>query len=64
MVAGTCGFFGETDKAFEWLDRAVTQHDPGITSLRRDALLASLEANPRYPAPLKRINVPPVSENE
>jgi TolB-like protein/cytochrome c-type biogenesis protein CcmH/NrfG len=64
QVAETYGFFGETDKAFEWLDRTVTQHDPGIIWLRRDALLTSLEANPRYPALLKRIHVPPVSQND
>jgi TolB-like protein len=64
QVAETYGFFGETAKAFEWLDRAVTQHDPGIIWLRRDALLTSLEADPRYPALLKRIHVPPVSQND
>ena len=64
QVAETYGFFGETDKAFEWLDRAVTQHDPGIIWLRRDALLTSLEGNPRYPALLKRIHVPPASQND
>jgi hypothetical protein len=64
QVAETYGFFGETDKAFEWLDRAVTLHDPGIIYLRRDEFLKSLEADPRYAALLKRIRVPPVSKDD
>jgi TolB-like protein/cytochrome c-type biogenesis protein CcmH/NrfG len=64
QVAETYGFFGDTEQAFEWLDRAVTQHDPGILYLRRDALLARLETDPRYPALLKRLGMPPVSKDD
>jgi len=64
QVAETYGFFGNTEKAFEWLDRAVTQHDPGIIWLRRDALLSSLESDPRYPALLRRVGEPPVSKDD
>jgi len=64
QVAETYGFFGDTEKAFEWLDRAVTQHDPGILYLKRDALLVRLEADPRYPALLKRTGMPPVAKDD
>jgi len=64
QVAESYGFLGDTDKAFEWLDRAVTQHDPGILWLRRDALLARLETDPRYPALLRRVGMPPVTKDD
>jgi TolB-like protein len=64
QAAETYAFFGETDEAFAWLDRAVEQHDPGILWLRRDALLTRLEADPRYPALLKRVGMPAVSKDD
>jgi len=64
QVAETYGFLGDTDKAFEWLDRAVAQHDPGMIWLRRDALLSGLEADARYPALLQRIGLPPVAQDD
>ena len=64
QAAETYGFFGNTDKAFEWLDRAVTQHDSGIIYLRRDALLPGVESDPRYAALLKRVGMPPVSKDD
>ncbi len=64
QVAETYGYFGETDKAFAWLDRTLTQHDPGVIWLRRDALLTPLEADPRYAPLLKRVGVPPVSQDD
>ena len=64
QVAETYAFFGDTNKAFEWLDRTVALHDPGILWVRRDALLARLESDPRYPALLKRVGMPPVSKDD
>jgi TolB-like protein/Tfp pilus assembly protein PilF len=64
QVAETYGFFGNSDKAFEWLERSVAQHDPGILWVRRDPLLARLESDPRYPALLKRVGMPPVSKDD
>jgi TolB-like protein/Tfp pilus assembly protein PilF len=64
QVAETYGFLGDTDQAFEWLDRAVTRHDPGILWLRRDALLTRLETDPRYPTLLKRVGMPPVTQDD
>ncbi|HVP34509.1 MAG TPA: TIR domain-containing protein [Steroidobacteraceae bacterium] len=64
QVAEAYGYFGDSEQAFEWLDRAVTQHDPGIIYLRRDALLARLEGDPRYPALLRRVGMPPVPKDD
>jgi TolB-like protein/thioredoxin-like negative regulator of GroEL len=57
QVAETYAYFGNADKAFEWLNRAVTS-DPGIIWLHNDPLCVGLTGDPRYPAILKRMNLP------
>jgi TolB-like protein/Flp pilus assembly protein TadD len=57
QIAETYASFGDADKAFEWLNRAVTG-DPGIIWFRYDPLLAGLNEDPRYQAILKRMNLP------
>jgi TolB-like protein/tetratricopeptide (TPR) repeat protein len=49
---------GEKDKAFEWLERAIAQHDGGVVYLKRDRMLASLRADPRYSDLLRRLHLP------
>ena len=41
-------FRGETDRAFEWLDKALAYNDPGITEVAVEPLLASLHDDPRW----------------
>jgi TolB-like protein len=48
----------EPDRAFEWLDRALEQHDPGLTYLKYDPLLGPLRADPRFAALLQRLKLP------
>jgi len=48
---------GETDKAFEWFDRAVAQHDGGMLRVRTEPMLAPLAKDPRFPALLKRVGL-------
>ena len=57
QIAETYAWFGNTDKAFEFLNKAVTS-DPGIIWIRYDPLLDRLQGDPRYQAILKRINLP------
>ena len=64
QVAETFAFFGETDKSFEWLDRARTLHDPGIIWSRRDPLLAAIIGDPRYGAFLQQLGMPPVPKDD
>jgi TolB-like protein len=64
QVAETYGFFGETDKSLEWLERARTLHDPGIIWSRRDPLLASIAGDPRYRAYLQQAGMPPVPKDD
>jgi len=58
QVAETYAYFGNPDKAFYWLDRAI-DHDPGIQWLRGDPLFKGIIADPRYAALLRKLNLPP-----
>jgi hypothetical protein len=59
QVAEAYAYFGDTDQAFRWLDRAREQHDPGVIVIRRDPLLRSLERDPRYAAFLASVGLTP-----
>jgi TolB-like protein/Flp pilus assembly protein TadD len=58
QLAEAYAWRGETDKAFEWLERAYRQRDGGLHSMKVDPLLQSLHRDPRYKAMLKKINLP------
>jgi TolB-like protein/Tfp pilus assembly protein PilF len=58
QIAETYAFLGQPDKAFEWLENARLQHDPGIIWMRNDPLLTSISADPRFAAFLKSVNMP------
>jgi TolB-like protein/Flp pilus assembly protein TadD len=62
QIAEAYASFGDADKAFEWLNKAVTG-DPGIIWFRYDPLFAGLNADPRYGAILKRMNLPTSPDN-
>ena len=49
---------GETDKAFEWLQIAVDNHDTGTLSLLIDPLMRGLHHDPRYKGLLAKIGLP------
>jgi TolB-like protein/Tfp pilus assembly protein PilF len=46
---------GELGDAFEWLERAVRDHDSGLIYLKVDPLLTSLRADPRWHETLARL---------
>jgi adenylate cyclase len=50
QIASIYAWRGEKNQAFQWLERAYTQHDGGLTEVKNDPLLASLRADPRYKA--------------
>src|SRR5213594_3337253 len=50
QIAEAYGYRGDKDRAFEWLERARRQRDPGLGNLRKDPLLANLHADPRWNA--------------
>ena len=49
---------GERDKAFEWLERALRQHDGGLTYVKNDRSPASVRSDPRYHALLRELKLP------
>jgi hypothetical protein len=57
QIAEVYAFRGESDKAFEWLDRAYAQRDGGV-DIKGNPLLKSLERDPRYAALLKKMHLP------
>ena len=58
QIAEVYAWRGEKDKAFEWLERAYTQHDGGLVEMKVDLLLADLHGDPRYQAFLRKMNLP------
>jgi len=58
QIAEVYAFRNQTGKAFEWLDRAYTQHDGGLIGTKVNPLLKNLHSDPRFPAFLKKLNLP------
>lgn len=46
---------GDIDTAFEWLDRAVAVHDPGVTHIKASPCLRGLHTDPRWSRVVKKI---------
>ncbi|HET9251112.1 MAG TPA: protein kinase [Candidatus Eisenbacteria bacterium] len=57
QIAEVFGARGEVDAAFEWLDRAAVQGDPGIMHLRASVPLRSLHRDSRWGAYLKKVGL-------
>jgi len=50
--------WGNTAKAFEWLDAAVRAQDSGLNWLKRDPLLDPLRTHPRFQAIERELKFP------
>jgi hypothetical protein len=46
-IAYILAWRNERDRAFEWLDKAVTQQDPGLSEIAVEPLCANLHDDPR-----------------
>jgi len=57
QVAEVCAQRGEVEKAFEWLERAYAQRDPGVIFSAHDQFLRPLHADPRWKPFLQKINL-------
>ena len=57
QIAEIYAFRGETDKAFEWLERAFMQRDGGLAQIKGDPLLRNIEKDPRYRAFLQKMKL-------
>jgi tetratricopeptide (TPR) repeat protein len=54
-IAETYAYRGEIEPAFTWLDRAYRQRDAFLSALKRDPLMKSLHADPRWKAFLRKL---------
>ena len=58
QIAQIYAYRSETDKAFEWLERAYNQRDGGLAEIKGEPLLHSLEGDPRYRAFMQKMKLP------
>ncbi|HEY2548148.1 MAG TPA: winged helix-turn-helix domain-containing protein [Candidatus Acidoferrum sp.] len=59
QIAEAYAYRGETDKAFQWMDRAIRQRDPGAPELKTNPLMKGLRLDRRYDDLLKKMGLPP-----
>src|SRR5215831_2063522 len=59
QVAEVYAYRGETDKAFQWLQISLDNHDTGLLSLLIDPLMRSLRHDSRYSEMLSKVGLPP-----
>jgi len=57
QIVEALAWLGETDQAFQWLERAYRQHDGGLVAVNTDPLLASLRGDPRYKSFLRKMHL-------
>ena len=57
QIAQMHAYRGETEAAFEWLDRAYRQHDPSMITVQIDPLLRGLRADRRFRALLVQMKL-------
>jgi adenylate cyclase len=57
-IADVFAFRGETDEAFHWLERAYRQRDASLYYIKVDWPLKKIDADPRYKAFLRKLNLP------
>ena len=48
QIAGAYAYLGDADRAFEWLERADEERDPGLVEVKADLLLRNLYGDPRW----------------
>jgi hypothetical protein len=58
QIAEAYAFRGESGKAFEWLESAYKQRDPGLTQIKNDPLLKILRRDQRFTELLKKLHLP------
>jgi TolB-like protein/Flp pilus assembly protein TadD len=58
QIAEVYAWRGENDKAFEWLQTSLNNHDTGLLSLLIDPSMRGLQHDPRYKSLLAKIGLP------
>jgi eukaryotic-like serine/threonine-protein kinase len=57
-IAKAYGFSGNSERAFEWLDRAFSAQAKLLTDLKSEPAFRSLHGDPRYAALLRKMKLP------
>ena len=57
QIAEVYAFRNQSDKAFEWLDRAYVQRSGSLVGMKVDPLMKSLRGDPRYAAFLRKLHL-------
>jgi TolB-like protein/DNA-binding winged helix-turn-helix (wHTH) protein/Tfp pilus assembly protein PilF len=58
QIAQVYAYRGDSDKSFEWLERAYDQRDTGLPSFNTEPLFKNLHHDPRYTELLKKMRLP------
>jgi TolB-like protein/Flp pilus assembly protein TadD len=58
QIATVYAFRGDTDKTFEWLDRAYEKRDPGVMAIIDNPFTRELRSDPRFVAFCKKVGLP------
>jgi TolB-like protein len=58
QIAAVYAFRGDADKAFEWLDRAYAQGDPGVMAIIDNPFTGALRSDPRFGEYCSKIGLP------
>jgi tetratricopeptide (TPR) repeat protein len=58
-IAYVYAFCGDADKAFEWLDKAVTYQDPALSDIVAENLFDKIHSDPRWLPFLRKIGKAP-----
>jgi tetratricopeptide (TPR) repeat protein len=58
QFAEACAWRGEIDRAFEWLERAYTQRDPGLAISCSDPFFRPLHDDPRWVPFMRKMGFP------
>jgi TolB-like protein/DNA-binding winged helix-turn-helix (wHTH) protein len=58
QIAQVYAYRGQSDKSFEWLERAYKQRDPGLPEIKSNPLFKSLRNDSRYRELLKKMHLP------
>jgi hypothetical protein len=61
-TAEVYAFRGESDEAMQWLARAYAQKDPWLFQIKFSWFMKNVEADPRYKAFLRKMNLPEQEE--
>ena len=58
LAQGIAQVFPERDKMFEWLERAYTERDSGLTQLLVTPFLLTYREDPRFAALCQKLKIP------